>query len=306
MEKTFSVSEAISFGWNTFKSNWKFWIVAFLLFTAGSSSGFNYERTYEINSDRNNNGNVQSDVVYEDGTLGEISPSIMPGRLSSLRNFESNVLGVSTEAGGEGSFWSKYLWIILLPLLLLFLLVFIPLIIISSLVSVIFGMGFIDLTLDSVRGKQVYYKTLLNQVSFSKALRFLGAQILVALIVILGLVLFIVPGIIFGVKYSLVPFLIVDQDAKIGEALKRSAQLTKGIRFKLFLFSLATLLVTVLGLLALGVGVIVSFIVVSLAGAYIYNTLLEQSDISENGERTPEPVSSSEDTPVPSEGVLAS
>src|SRR3990167_4527856 len=46
MNKTFSISEAISFGWNTFKSNWKFWVLAWGLAFMSTMGGANLGNSF--------------------------------------------------------------------------------------------------------------------------------------------------------------------------------------------------------------------------------------------------------------------
>jgi hypothetical protein len=279
MKKTFSISEAISFGWNTFKSNWKFWIVAFALFIAAGSSGINLSTNSNISSqtEDGDNINVHNDVgqVYKKEEGNFFSSS-----LSSVGFLKKDVLGVSTTEATELKGVPSYIWF-LIPIAIILSIIMIPILIIMGLVSVIFRMGFINLTLDAVRGKQVYYKTLLNQVSFKKAIRLVLAEMLVSLMVVFGLLFFIIPGVIFALKYFFVPLIIVDQDLSAIDSLKKSNQLTKGVRFKILGLVLVFCLLAALGLLVLGVGLAVSFIVASLAQAYVYNNLVEGKNYSE-------------------------
>jgi len=158
------------------------------------------------------------------------------------------------------------------------LVAFLIIALLNTLISMVFRMGFINLTLDAVRGNQVYYKTLLNQVSLKKAYRFLVANFLVGLNVFIGLILFIIPGIVYALKYYYVSYLIVDKDMKPREAMKYSSKLTKGVRFKLLGMSFVFGLISLLGVIVLGVGLIPASIVVSLANAYVFNKLLEQTE----------------------------
>lgn len=67
--------------------------------------------------------------------------------------------------------------------------------------------------------------------SFNKGFRFfwraLGLVILVGLVIGLGLIAFIVPGVIFLRRYILSPYYLVDRDLGILEAMRLSAQETK-------------------------------------------------------------------------------
>lgn len=86
--------------------------------------------------------------------------------------------------------------------------------------------------------------------SFGKILPILGLLILLGLGGALGLVLFVVPGIIFLVRSSLAPLIVFTEDAGPITALKRSFQLTKGHFFEMFGASIASTLLCAYGLIA--------------------------------------------------------
>jgi|SRR3989344_1587369 len=58
-------------------------------------------------------------------------------------------------------------------------------------------------------------------------LRLLGLNIVVGLVIIGGFLLLIVPGLIMIRRYFLSPYILVDKDTTIGEAMRRSAELSK-------------------------------------------------------------------------------
>ncbi|HEY1041822.1 MAG TPA: DUF975 family protein [Candidatus Paceibacterota bacterium] len=102
---------------------------------------------------------------------------------------------------------------------------------------------------------------------------FVGASILAGIAIILGFIALIIPGIILGILFMFVGYLVIDQDLKPIDALKRSWELTKGNRWKLFFLSLALIGINILGLLALVVGLLVSVPVSFLAVTHAYRTL---------------------------------
>jgi len=79
-------------------------------------------------------------------------------------------------------------------------------------------------------------------------LRYLIAQVLFIAMVVVGLILFVVPGLILITVFGLWPFLIVDLDLGPIEALNKSAEITRGHRWKLFGLY-AVLLAVAVGLL---------------------------------------------------------
>ena len=104
--------------------------------------------------------------------------------------------------------------------------------------------------------------------------RMLGAQILLILIVFFGLLLLVVPGIVWLIKYQFVFSLIVDKDMGVLEAMKKSSEITKGIKWQLFWFNIVCLGVIILGVLVFGVGIFVAYPVIMLADTFVYRRLL--------------------------------
>jgi uncharacterized membrane protein len=99
------------------------------------------------------------------------------------------------------------------------------------------------------------------------------ASLLYWAITIGGLILFIFPGIYWGMKYSQMIILVVDRDLKPIEALNESARMTEGSKMKLFQLFLLGLGILVLGAMLLFVGLLVAFPVVLIAVLYAYRRL---------------------------------
>lgn len=103
--------------------------------------------------------------------------------------------------------------------------------------------------------------------------RYLGASVLYGLMVGFGLILLIVPGIYFALKYQFFSYLIVDKNLGVFDALKKSGEITKGVKWKLFGFWFALVGLNILGLLVLLVGLLVTIPTSILAYIYVYRTL---------------------------------
>lgn len=145
----------------------------------------------------------------------------------------------------------------------------------SWLIQMVTSIGVIVISLKLVDGKKpeladVYkhYNLLLNY--------FLGS-LLYGLVTVAGFILLIVPGIIWGIKYQYTTYLIIDKKMGPMEAFKKSGQITKGVKLKLFLLGLAFIGITILGVLLIGIGLIIAWPVISLAGAYVYRKLSPKS-----------------------------
>jgi uncharacterized membrane protein len=106
------------------------------------------------------------------------------------------------------------------------------------------------------------------------------SSILYTLIVSVGLVLLVVPGIIAMIMLVYYGFFIVDRGLGPVEALKASADLTHGIRLKLFGFGLILLILNMLGFLLVGLGLFVTIPVTMIAMVFVYRHLLPQTSFT--------------------------
>lgn len=111
-------------------------------------------------------------------------------------------------------------------------------------------------------------------------LSYLVASILTGVIIVIGFVLLIIPGIIAILFLMFVPYLVIDKGAGPIEAIKGSVSLTKGHLLSLFLFLLAIIAVNILGAIALLVGLLVSAPISMLAVASAYRTLSSSAPAS--------------------------
>lgn len=107
--------------------------------------------------------------------------------------------------------------------------------------------------------------------------KYVIASILLGIVVVVGLILLIVPGIIWGLRYMFVPYLVMERDLGASDAMKESARITYGYKWQLLGFVLLLGLVNILGLLCLVVGLLVSIPVTSLAFVHAYRTLSENA-----------------------------
>lgn len=92
------------------------------------------------------------------------------------------------------------------------------------------------------------------KLGFRNIVKFFMVSLVVGLIVVLGLVLLIIPAVIFGVWYSFSVWLVLDKGMKIGEALKQSKAMVKGrfwkvlgrtVTFGLFAFFVSIVVVAI-------------------------------------------------------------
>ncbi len=102
------------------------------------------------------------------------------------------------------------------------------------------------------------------------------ASLLVDLAVLVGLVLCIVPGIIFALMFSQFLFLIVDRNAGIIDSLGLSKRLTDGNKLTLLGVYLLTLLINIGGVLACCIGIFFTAPFTAVLSAVVYLALTGQ------------------------------
>jgi uncharacterized membrane protein len=91
----------------------------------------------------------------------------------------------------------------------------------------------------------------------------------------IGLILFVIPGIIFAVVFGFYGFVAAEQGnaAVAMDTLKRAADITRGHRWQLFGLAIVLLLINFVGLLACGVGLLFTSGITIIAWAYTYRRL---------------------------------
>jgi uncharacterized membrane protein len=99
------------------------------------------------------------------------------------------------------------------------------------------------------------------------------ANLLVMIIVIVGFILLIVPGIYLSCKLAIVSYLVVDKKMQVTDALKASWNMTNGHGWKVFLIGLLAIPIFIAGAICLGVGIIISMMWFSMAMASLYHAV---------------------------------
>ena len=141
------------------------------------------------------------------------------------------------------------------------------------LANVLLTMGFATVALHAAYGDQVTFDQFFSK--FGKFFHFFIAMILYTLIVFVGLLLFIVPGIYWAIKYCLYPFMVLDKGASGWDALKFSAQATYGYKWDLLGLFAALILLNIAGALLFGLGLFITIPLTWIAQAYLFKKLTE-------------------------------
>jgi uncharacterized membrane protein len=132
-----------------------------------------------------------------------------------------------------------------------------------------YGMAFAFLK--AARGEKLETKDMFE--AFKNYWNAVLASLLVFIIIIVGLILLIIPGIFFACKLAFTPYLVVDRKMAVMEALEESWRMTGGHAWKVFLIGLLAIPICIAGLLCFIVGIIISIMWVSLAFASLYHAV---------------------------------
>lgn len=118
--------------------------------------------------------------------------------------------------------------------------------------------------------------------------RYIGTAILYGLIILGGFVLFIVPGIIWAIKFSLCYYFVIDKGLGSVNALKASGRTTMGVKWELLGFGILCGLINFLGFLCLIVGIFATYPTILVAITLVYRQLLAQTpELAEFGITAP-------------------
>ncbi len=99
------------------------------------------------------------------------------------------------------------------------------------------------------------------------------ANFLVGIVLLIGTLLLIIPGIIIGVRLSFVSYLVVDHRMTAIDAITASWNMTRGHFWTIFLMGLIAFVMILLGVLVFFVGVFISVLWISAAYAVLYQSI---------------------------------
>jgi uncharacterized membrane protein len=156
--------------------------------------------------------------------------------------------------------------------------------IISLIIYILLEVGLLKIALSFRDGKVPDVEDLFR--GYPHFLNYLAASILYGLMVAIGLILLIIPGIYLALKYQFYGYLIVDKGMGPIKALKESGRITDGAKkdlliFWLVLFCSIAVIALVLGIfIALPVGLLMAFISKELIPVFNIATSLISSFIN--------------------------
>lgn len=153
--------------------------------------------------------------------------------------------------------------------------------------STVAGMGLIRISLKLSRSEAAEFADLFS--CFSLIFKYFLASLLYGLIVLGGLILLVVPGLIWAVTFQYYSYFVIDQELGPGEALRKSAAITQGARWDLFKLDFIIMLLYVIGTIPLMLGLFVTIPVSMLALAHVYRELLARHETMQLPPQPPPP-----------------
>ena len=131
--------------------------------------------------------------------------------------------------------------------------------------------GFIKIVLKLVDGQKAEITELWAYPQY--LLRMIGASIVYGLIVVAGLILLVIPGIYLALRLQFYSYYIVDKNAGALDSLRMSWKATDKNVINIFLFELLLIGINILGVIAFGVGLLITIPVTFVAVTLLYRKL---------------------------------
>lgn len=142
---------------------------------------------------------------------------------------------------------------------------------VTNMASMIFSAGLLAIGINKVAGKDISWKMVFE--GFSVVGKLAGAFILQMLLVIIGFLLLVLPGIYLAVGYAMTIPLIVDRKMSPWQAMETSRKAIHGEWWKVFGLSLAMGLILIVSMIPLGLGLIWTWPMFVILGGVLYRSL---------------------------------
>lgn len=140
-----------------------------------------------------------------------------------------------------------------------------------TVLTLFFQIGFIKIILKLIDGHKAEISELWAYPQY--LLRMIGATIVYTIIVVIGFILLIIPGIYLALRLQFYSYYIVDKNAGAMDSLRMSWKATDKNVINIFLFMLLILGLNILGALALLVGLLITIPVSIIAVSLLYRKL---------------------------------
>lgn len=147
----------------------------------------------------------------------------------------------------------------------------------STFVEVFLGLGLVRFSLNIIDGKSAALGDLFSQ--GRRLFRGFVAHFLFTLMVGIGLILLIVPGVYLFLRFGFYQCAIVDRDLGVIDSFRLSSRITRGSKWPLLGVAVLSLLIVAAGALALGIGLAFAIPVTALVWSLAFRFLLHGSAV---------------------------
>ncbi|NGX57929.1 MAG: hypothetical protein K940chlam3_00830 [Chlamydiae bacterium] len=148
--------------------------------------------------------------------------------------------------------------------------------VVSAILAIVVFIGVYKISLKAVDGVSPSFTDLFS--GFKIIIQWIIATIFYAIIVMVGTILLVFPGVIWGAKYFVWPFVMIDKGVGPIKALEMSSDLTMGTKWDVFMMMFVSTVIVFLGLMIVFVGWFAALPVTLLAQAAMYRLLESQKE----------------------------
>ena len=147
-----------------------------------------------------------------------------------------------------------------------------PLLFVDLFVPIVLAIGYTQVGIDAADGKEP--RVAVMWAGWRQTISFFVTGCLIGLVVLCGTLLFVVPGIIWSAQFMMAPHFVVDRKMGPLAAMRASSIVTKGIKTPLLAFTFWLTMLNLAGFLCLGVGVLVSAPVTTIAMGLVFREIV--------------------------------
>ncbi|MES2007164.1 MAG: hypothetical protein V4436_03595 [Patescibacteria group bacterium] len=147
--------------------------------------------------------------------------------------------------------------------------------------SIVLNLGFFLLTLKIARGESPSLKEIIPPARLG--FQIFLVSILVSLLVFAGLILLIIPGIYFMLRFGLANYAVAE-GSPLMESFEKSTKLTEGHKWQLLGFLAVFIVINILGAIPFGLGLILTIPLTMVAYAHVYLKLKQAAHAHPTGE----------------------
>lgn len=183
------------------------------------------------------------------------------------------IVGIFNGPSGGAKFSSDDMNWHLLPFVLFFVFIGVAY---AFLVLPVITYGSKLIYLDAVRDKEIDIKKLFD--GFRIYLNIILANLLKTVLVFVGFLMLIIPGIIAACRLAFVPYLVMDEKLDGVQAVERSWKLTRGKGWTIFFMGITSFFIVIAGLICLIIGIFPALIWVHSSFASLYQAALNEEN----------------------------